>query len=286
MSPRWRAGDNPRAAAFRRGVEHGQEEVHPVCVGPGLQHRQQDAAGPAGDVKDWPLCLPRQADVEVDAVVEALAQDVVELAVVERRGLAGWCRLHAGPRMSWGRWGRLWPPSHPRREGTSRRTAADYRGPNSERSWLVVGVRCCDRAGHPIPSIDIRVAPLSALLQGARMHFLWLTVDGQVRAGDPEPCHAGLRQERAATCSQEIHLPQKAECVYLLSTRKPRRTFRFPARRSRAIARIRATAALTRGPAIPRETPMLRVLSRSLASLVVFFSSLRWSMMRLVERCM
>jgi hypothetical protein len=25
------------------------------------------------------------------------------------------------------------------------------------------------------------------------MHFLWLTVDGQVRAGDPELGHAGLR---------------------------------------------------------------------------------------------
>src|SRR5262249_59232951 len=41
-----------------------------------------------------PVGRARQLDVEVDAVIETLQQDVVEFAIVEGRGLAGWCRLH------------------------------------------------------------------------------------------------------------------------------------------------------------------------------------------------
>ena len=59
------------------------EEVQAVGVRPRLQHRQQDATGATGDVKHRALRLARQVDVKLDAVLEARADHVVEIAVVE-----------------------------------------------------------------------------------------------------------------------------------------------------------------------------------------------------------
>ena len=72
-----------------------------------MQHRQQDAASAAGNVKDRPLCVARQADVEVDAVVQAgtgrdtafdaLASSVGSVLSADRTlgGLCDWVEAEA-----------------------------------------------------------------------------------------------------------------------------------------------------------------------------------------------
>ena len=82
---------------LQQSLQHSWKQIEPLHIRAGLQTRQQDPAGAAPHVEDRAARRSRQSQIEFEAKIEALEDEVVKVAIIEGGGVDGvWERSGCG----------------------------------------------------------------------------------------------------------------------------------------------------------------------------------------------